>query len=317
MPDQGLLDHARRLFATMLDAPGGLGIKTIHAFCQSLLRRFPVEAGIPPHFQLLDERAAGELLANVREEVLAEAREGTTPELATAVTTLARRVGEARFWTLLDLIAAARTRFQRLLERTGGVREILDELARQLGLAARASEASVISEACAECAFDGEGLRHAATAMSTGTQSDRERGEVLASWLDDRERRGERFGGYCEIFFTREGPPRARLLSKAVATVTPTALICLEAEARRLEIVRARCAAAALFETTAAVTHLAIAMLRSYERHKRAQAVLDYEDLIAHSVELLERPGVAIWVLFKLDGGLDHILIDEIGRAHV
>src|SRR5438477_1636320 len=312
MPDQGLLDHARRLFATMLDAPGGLGIETIHAFCQSLLRRFPVEAGVPPHFRLLDERAAGELLANVREEALAEAREGTTPELASAVTTLARRVGEARFWTLLDLIAAARTRFRRLLESTSGVREILDELARRLDLAASATEASVIAEACEERAFDGESLRHAAAAMlKSGTQTDRERGEVLAAWLDEREGRGERLRDYCEVFFTQEGTPRARLLSKAVATAMPSVLSCLEAEARRLEIARARCAAAALFETTAAVTHLAIAMLRSYERHKRAQAVLDYEDLITRSVELLERPGVAIWVLFKLDGGLDHLLIDE------
>ncbi len=77
-------------------------------------------------------------------------------------------------------------------------------------------------------------------------------------------------------------------------------------------MVRARCAAAALFETTAAVTHLAIAMLRSYERLKRSRAVLDYEDLITRlAIELLERPGVAPWVLFKLDGGLDHLLIDE------
>src|SRR5690348_1213902 len=148
LPDQALLDHARRLFATVLDAPGGLGIETIHAFCQSLLRRFPVEAGVPPHFQLLDERAAGELLADVREEVLAAAREGSIPELGPAVATLARRVGEARFWTLLDLIAAARTRFRRLLDETGGVTEILVQLARRLDLAPTATETTIVAEAC-------------------------------------------------------------------------------------------------------------------------------------------------------------------------
>ena len=312
MPDQDLLDHARRLFATVLDAPGGLGIETIHAFCQSLLRRFPVEAAVPPHFQLLDERATGELLADVREEVLAAAREGSSPELAAAVATLARRVGEARFWTLLDLIAAARTRFRRLLESAGGPGEILTTLARRLDLAPTATEAAVIAEACADAAFDGAALRRAAAVLQTGqSQGDRGRGDVLAAWLAEPDRRVELFGVYCEAYLTKEGAPRARLLAKALALAQPAVLSALEAEARRLESVRARRAAATLLETTAGVTHLAVAMLVCYERHKRSRAVLDYEDLIARSVELLERPGVAPWVLFKLDGGLDHLLIDE------
>ena len=49
---------ARALFARVLDLPGGMRIGTIHAFSQSLLRRFPLEAAISPHFQLADERDA-------------------------------------------------------------------------------------------------------------------------------------------------------------------------------------------------------------------------------------------------------------------
>ncbi|HKX08087.1 MAG TPA: double-strand break repair helicase AddA [Stellaceae bacterium] len=311
LPDQALLDHARRLFATVLDAPGGLGIETIHAFCQSLLRRFPVEAGVPPHFQLLDERAAGELLADVREEVLAAAREGSVPELGAAVATLARRVGEARFWTLLDLIATARPHFRRLLDETGGVAEILARLARRLDLAPTATEAAVIAEACADAAFDGAPLRQAADAMQLSrTPTDRERSETLAAWLREPGRRVELFGAYCGVFLTKDGTRRKSLVSRALATSKPAVLACIETEAARLEAVRRHCVAAVLFETTAAVTHLAVAMLRTYERHKRSRAVLDYEDLISHSVTLLERSGVP-WVMFKLDGGLDHLLIDE------
>src|SRR5690606_13877484 len=51
-----LVARARRLFARVLDAPGGIPIQTIHSFCQSLLARFPLEAGVVPHFELLDER---------------------------------------------------------------------------------------------------------------------------------------------------------------------------------------------------------------------------------------------------------------------
>src|SRR5205085_10993523 len=53
------------------------------------------------------------------------------------------------------------------------------------------------------------------------------------------------------------------------------------------------------------------AVLRAYEQRKRLRGLLDYDDLVLKALELLRRPGVAPWVLFKLDGGLDHILIDE------
>jgi ATP-dependent helicase/nuclease subunit A len=44
----GELKKARRLFARALETPGGLKIQTIHAFCERLLQRFPVEAGVVP-----------------------------------------------------------------------------------------------------------------------------------------------------------------------------------------------------------------------------------------------------------------------------
>src|SRR5689334_22719587 len=53
---------ARRLFARVLDAPGGINILTIHAFCQALLKRFPLEAGVAPGFDVLDEADARTLL---------------------------------------------------------------------------------------------------------------------------------------------------------------------------------------------------------------------------------------------------------------
>ncbi|HEX2752507.1 MAG TPA: UvrD-helicase domain-containing protein, partial [Alphaproteobacteria bacterium] len=53
-PTAETVQEARRLFARVLDTPGGLKIMTIHSFCQSVLKRFPVEAGLPPYFDLMD-----------------------------------------------------------------------------------------------------------------------------------------------------------------------------------------------------------------------------------------------------------------------
>ena len=59
---------ARRLFARVLDAPGGINILTIHAFCQALLKRFPLEAGVAPGFEVLDEAEAHTLLRHAQDE---------------------------------------------------------------------------------------------------------------------------------------------------------------------------------------------------------------------------------------------------------
>ncbi len=65
--------RARALFAKVLDLPGGMRIGTIHAFSQSLLRRFPLEAAISPHFQLVDDRDADDALTEAREDMLTSA----------------------------------------------------------------------------------------------------------------------------------------------------------------------------------------------------------------------------------------------------
>src|SRR5262249_44286594 len=81
-------------FARVLDPPGGAKIATIHAFCQSLLRRFPLEAGVPPEFAVIDERSANDLLAEAGETVMAAARSGGRDDLATALALLGRHAPE-------------------------------------------------------------------------------------------------------------------------------------------------------------------------------------------------------------------------------
>ena len=74
-PDTAKLATARKLFARAIETPGGLKIQTIHAFCESVLGRFPLEADVPPHFDILDERSAAELMEEVRDQVLFTAQE--------------------------------------------------------------------------------------------------------------------------------------------------------------------------------------------------------------------------------------------------
>src|SRR5213076_2350874 len=115
MPDQYETTLARQLFARVLDSPGSAKIVTIHAFCQSLLRRFPLEAGVPPEFAVIDERGARETLAEAVEAVIQEARGEATPRLAEALAVVAGHAQEERFIELMTSLAAERGKLRQAL----------------------------------------------------------------------------------------------------------------------------------------------------------------------------------------------------------
>src|SRR5271166_5199674 len=117
---------------------------------------------------------------------------------------------------------------------------------------------------------------------------------------------------YAGAFLTDEGEIRKILITRGAAS-TAGCDVCavLMAEAERVRKFREARAAAVLVEATCALTRLGDALIQAYDERKRAQGALDYEDLVVKALDLLRRPGVAPWVLYKLDGGLDHILLDE------
>lgn len=309
-PSEGEMVGARRQFAALLDAPGGLRMETIHAFCQSLLRRFPLEAGIAPHFQVMDDRDAGELLEAAKLDVLAQAREGTG-ELGRALALVTARVHEVAFPELMGELTAERGRLERLFERHGGVGGALSALRARLGLEEGETAESLLAWATDEANLDGPGLRAAAAALLGGSESDRKRGEAMALWLADPAGRQEGFAAWCAVFLTGEGSIRKTLATKAVRDAAPAAEAALAAEAERLVRLGGRLKAARVHEATAALLTLGAALLDSYRRAKAVRARMDYDDLILSARDLLARPGVAPWVLYKLDGGIDHVLIDE------
>jgi ATP-dependent helicase/nuclease subunit A len=303
--------RARRLFAEVLDAPGGLRIDTIHAFCQSLLRRFPLEARLPPNFQVLDERSAAELLRDSVDAVLAAARDDEAGDLAKALTAVTSRANEQSFGELLSDLVTERGRLKRLIAARRNVNGAIAQLYRRLQLSPADTVESVLAEACRDAAIDLAGLRRAAQALSNGSVTDRKRGEILAPWLASPAMRSQGFDAYLRAYFTERSGRYKHLVTKPTLLAAPGIDEVLAAEAVRLEQVVAKCNAARNAAGTAALLRLGAAIEQRFAATKADRAVLDYDDLILATRDLLRRPGVAPWVLYKLDGGIDHILIDE------
>jgi len=306
-PIEKLMNHARRLFAFVLDAPGGLQISTLHAFCQSLLRRFPIEARVPPHFALMEERDAAEALDRALETCISQARMDRDDDLAAALDVLTARVHEARFADLMQALIASRGKLKRMIG--GNLEAAIGRMRSHLGLKPDETEAQLIAAACPDDSFECEALLHAVEALSRGAKTDQQRAQGIAAWLADPPRRVENFEAYADQYLTK-GNIRDRLATNAVAT-QPGVGDSLKREAQRLEALVKRIKAARVAEGTAALMRLGARVLDIYEDEKVTRGLLDYDDLIQHTRHLLAQPGVADWVLYKLDGGIDHILIDE------
>ena len=307
MPDGDLMKQARRLFARVLDAPGGMKIETIHAFCQSLLRRFPLEAEVAPHFELMDERNATEALAEARDEMLARAHSGE-PGVTDALAKVTRDAREMTFGELLGALVAERARVARAL--AGGIDSFRDLVSRLCNTAPDATPDAIVAAACIGGDFGlGAAVRHMA---ASGRARDKRYAAAIARFLEaSPPQRADLFDDYCTVFFIQDGSARKDIVTQALAAAWPEDEAALRQEAARLAGVQRERAAAALKEATLALATLGHDMLERYRRHKDAAALLDYEDLVLRARDLLQRPRIAPWVLFKLDGGLDHILIDE------
>lgn len=302
------LRAARRLFAKALETPGGLKIQTIHSFCQYVLGRFPLEAGVPTSFNVLDDRSAGELMAAARARVFERAQSGDDI-LEVAISHLATHLSDSRLTQILDsALGSDRGKLDAFFDKAGD-----GDWAPQLRLAhgARADDTpeSLCQEFCAALKAEEEMVKAVITWLSSGSKTDQERGLALAE-AKELLNALEQFGAYGNVVLTKEGSLRKTLATKKLAEARPDLVGWLMRLAERVLETQERLNAARAAELAHAALVVIFAVRDVYAAEKRARNFLDYDDLIIRTHRLLNAHGSA-WVLYKLDEGIDHILIDE------
>ncbi|MFN4297148.1 MAG: double-strand break repair helicase AddA [Brevundimonas sp.] len=300
------LSRARALFARALETPGGLKIQTIHAFCEQLLRRFPVEAEVSPLFRVIDEAEAADIRRRARDRV---ALADDIPGLATAYLHMAGKLSQPDFEAMFDRFEAKRAELTDYVAQDGGAATLQTRVAASVGLDAWIEPEAAERAAVTAPGFDAAAWLDAAAACSRGGEKGDQPMGLKLQAVAEAVLNGEApVDGAREIFFTGAGEPRKRLGTKAV---DPATLDWLAREQARLaeHFERARAARVALDTVSALV--LAYAYGRAYEAAKATTGALDFADLIQRARHLLtDGPGAA-WVLYKLDGGVDHVLVDE------
>lgn len=312
-PDSHKLAEARRLFAKALETPGGLKIQTIHAFCEALLHQFPLEANVAGHFSVLDDRAASALLAEARRSLLTATSVEDDPDLAEAFAHVLDLGDEFGLEALLSDIIANRTairRFTAHAERHGGIGPALKKA---LGLDPADTEESIAAGYWPLPGLSGITLDlYLSLADQAGGAKVTEvaYGLRLAMKETDVFKRAELLD---QIFMTGTGKPKAdsSLVAKAMLKPAPELADAVNAAREHVATFRDRLRLSRMFIATRVALTLAARLNDDYEDLKKSRSLLDFEDLIARTADLLTRDGVGAWVHYKLDQGIDHILVDE------
>ncbi|HLJ53196.1 MAG TPA: double-strand break repair helicase AddA, partial [Rhizomicrobium sp.] len=271
----------------------------------------PLEAGVPASFRVLDEQTARELLMEARGRVLERAGEGDA-QRAVALAHLLTETSETRLQTVLDAaLGTDRRKLDRYLESLGTEPGAMRRSLRLAhGAAATASVSDIMMEFCVSIRSDAQLLRAAVALLARGTVTDKQRGEELKRALE-HDFATEAYVHFRDFFLTDKGQPRKDVATKKTAAAQPALFAQINAWAARfLEFEEKRRATYAAGLAEAALV-VADAFRRDYAQLKRYRGALDYDDLIDETLKLLKRSDAALWVLYKLDGGIDHILIDE------
>jgi len=294
------LERARTLFAHALETPGGLKIVTIHAFCESVLHRFPLEAGVPFDFAVVEDEERLQMVLAARESVLSDGLKGH-PEIAGAVATLFELMTDHAIGQAIEVALADGRKLRRVLADRPLAKTRLRELTRFDGegsetILARIVDGQLIGPEDVQRVFSitpPKGGKAFEDELARTDLANVSANHLIGLYLTDKGLVPQRF-------------PKADIKKKA-----PDLAARLLAEAERIEALNARLTHALLIERSEALLDVLGAISDRYEADKRARSLLDFDDLIERLGTLFRDGRQSAWVRYKLDAGITHMLVDE------
>lgn len=325
MPDDAQLLRARQLFALALDTPGGLKIQTIHAFCQALLHQFPLEANISGNFSLADDVIEALLINQARRQIILASigkrpgygragpgraevgSEQMIAELAKAFDVMRGFASDEAIEKALGELIAKRARFSAFVK--DGAEAAMAPAFTHFGFEPDHTAQALMDEFYTDQAF----YDYVRDRLFDYTDNYKNRPKLLdelAALLgaDDLQ---ARFEQKKAILLTAKGEARKWLVSEAFTKGLDGLEAFLRAEQEKLLFQLDRIKTLQALQASSALFFVGEMILQAYEALKQARGVLDYDDLITKAELLLTRNHIAQWVQYKLDQGIDHLLIDE------
>jgi ATP-dependent helicase/nuclease subunit A len=304
-PTADALARARALFLDVLDAPDGLQVRTIHAMAQSLLAAFPLEAGLPPRVDPLDERSAARLRSEALRLSLEDARRQDGLQLRADFERIAVEEGEGALATRLPMLLKGAEGFRAI----GAPQAVEPWLKRWLGLPVEGALSAMLEAAVVPPAFDDAAVSDYAAVLAVARRNDKESAmDLIAAWPDlSPAARVEAIPRLIGLVRDSKGKRRAT----ATIAKTDGALERFDRLFEAVDKVIERQRAVSFIDHAGAWIRVGMAVSGHYRRLKTASATVDFDDMVADAARLLEAEGMASFVARKLDRRIGHVLVDE------
>lgn len=308
-PGTSLRKSARKLFACALETPGGLKVQTIHALCTRLLQQFPFEANVPARFAVLDDRDQTEMMERANLQVFLEASRDPGSATGRALMTAMASAADVTFKDVVREACLSRDHFMAWTDTAGSAHAAAAQISAALGV-----DPNDRIEDVERAIVDGPNLprsrwQEIATVLDTGSKTDQEQARRLRDALIFTG--AAQVDEYLGVFLTEaDRTPRKSVVTKKFIDNNPAIGRLFESEISRIAPLIERRRAVTARDRTEALLHIATAAAANYRREKQERGLLDYDDLIDKTLAMLDRVSSG-WVHYKLDRGVDHVLIDE------
>ena len=307
-PSATLRREARKLFACALETPGGLKVQTIHALCTRLLQQFPFEANVPARFAVLDDRDQNEMMERANLAVFLEASRIPDSPIGRALRTAMANAADVTFKEVVREACLSRDHFMAWTDAAGNAAAAAAQMSAALGVASDIRIEDVEREIVDGPNLPRSGWKEMATLLDTSSKADQKQAERLRNALTFTG--AAQVDEYLGVFLTDDRAPRASVITNNFIKKNLVAGNRFEAEIDRLGPLIERRRAVVARDRTEALIHIATAAAAHYRREKLERGLLDYDDLIDKTLAMLDRVSSG-WVHYKLDRGVDHVLIDE------
>jgi ATP-dependent helicase/nuclease subunit A len=307
-PTVQLRKSARELFAAALETPGGLKVQTIHALCTRLLQQFPFEANVPARFTVLDDRDQTEMMERASLAVMLDAARAPDSAIGRALLAAMANAADVTFKEVLQEACLSRDHFMAWTDAAGSA----EVAARQVAAALGVGDGDRLDDIDREI-VDGPNLPRslwpqAAAALAASSKADQAQAARFLEAM--RATDTAQVDEYLCVFLTDAKTPRASVATNSFRSKNADLGSRFDAEIDRLPSLIEKRRAVTTRDRTEALLHIAIGVAANYRREKAERGLLDYDDLIDKTLALLAS-GASGWVHYKLDRGVDHVLIDE------
>lgn len=304
-PSQSELEIAPTLFTTKLDSPESIKIQTIHAFCQFILKKFPIEANISPSFKVIDEFKADEILLEIRHKLLSYTASSQN-QIQESLEFVASHFHESTIFNIIKDLISKRNRFQNLFERFDNSEQYSTYLRNKFKLKNFTYPQDIFNDLWQQIPKN---------TISNINEANEKELELIANFnnliINTELNFEDRYQNFKNLFLTQKSEPRKTLFLKKFREKHPDIednmrqiqQIILEAEEKLRSL--------NLVFFTSKLFNIAKHIINEYQLYKNKYGFLDYDDLIYKTMQLLNSSYSSDWIRYKLDGGIEHILVDE------